>query len=117
MASRAGRVGEGVTARRLRLTLPPSNRRCGFPASGSPENSRLRLARLHVRTGDLHGELLSVHKISQAYPGIPTVRERLSNSAAAPQMIYFDSIGGFHRSEEHTSELQSLRHLVCRLLL
>src|ERR1035441_3704530 len=23
---------------------------------------------------------------------------------------------GFHRSEEHTSELQSLRHLVCRLL-
>src|ERR1035441_4257857 len=25
--------------------------------------------------------------------------------------------GGFLRSEEHTSELQSLRHLVCRLLL
>src|SRR5205814_9249353 len=25
--------------------------------------------------------------------------------------------GVFHRSEEHTSELQSLRHLVCRLLL
>src|SRR5436853_4466623 len=24
---------------------------------------------------------------------------------------------GFERSEEHTSELQSLRHLVCRLLL
>src|ERR1039458_7380977 len=24
---------------------------------------------------------------------------------------------GYHRSEEHTSELQSLRHLVCRLLL
>src|ERR1039458_10568272 len=24
---------------------------------------------------------------------------------------------GRHRSEEHTSELQSLRHLVCRLLL
>src|ERR1019366_4200042 len=35
------------------------------------------LAGLHVRTGNLHGELLSVHKISQAYPGIPTVRERL----------------------------------------
>src|ERR1039458_10682377 len=26
-------------------------------------------------------------------------------------------IGRPHRSEEHTSELQSLRHLVCRLLL
>src|SRR5262245_64249768 len=27
------------------------------------------------------------------------------------------SARGDHRSEEHTSELQSLRHLVCRLLL
>src|ERR1035438_6019090 len=26
-------------------------------------------------------------------------------------------VGGANRSEEHTSELQSLRHLVCRLLL
>src|SRR5258705_9319506 len=26
-------------------------------------------------------------------------------------------IAGYQRSEEHTSELQSLRHLVCRLLL
>src|SRR5205814_10705596 len=31
---------------------------------------------------------------------------------------YFGHFVGFqHRSEEHTSELQSLRHLVCRLLL
>src|SRR5437899_9844782 len=28
-----------------------------------------------------------------------------------------DPRAGFRRSEEHTSELQSLRHLVCRLLL
>src|SRR5438045_5229775 len=28
-----------------------------------------------------------------------------------------ESVGGGARSEEHTSELQSLRHLVCRLLL
>src|ERR1035441_10876604 len=28
-----------------------------------------------------------------------------------------ESPGISHRSEEHTSELQSLRHLVCRLLL
>src|SRR5262245_62800397 len=27
------------------------------------------------------------------------------------------SVGSVYRSEEHTSELQSLRHLVCRLLL
>src|SRR5205814_7834840 len=29
----------------------------------------------------------------------------------------FNAIFGMNRSEEHTSELQSLRHLVCRLLL
>src|SRR5947199_4101671 len=28
-----------------------------------------------------------------------------------------DAVGVLRRSEEHTSELQSLRHLVCRLLL
>src|ERR1035438_8502520 len=28
-----------------------------------------------------------------------------------------ERMGDRHRSEEHTSELQSLRHLVCRLLL
>src|ERR1035441_10926346 len=32
-----------------------------------------------------------------------------------PQQAYLSMKG--HRSEEHTSELQSLRHLVCRLLL
>src|ERR1035438_7548270 len=30
-------------------------------------------------------------------------------------VIFEDSADGQHRSEEHTSELQSLRHLVCRL--
>src|SRR5258705_7755348 len=35
-------------------------------------------------------------------------------AAAAPPMR---SQGASPRSEEHTSELQSLRHLVCRLLL
>src|SRR5438045_7325655 len=35
---------------------------------------------------------------------------------AAGNEIFFAS-SGTTRSEEHTSELQSLRHLVCRLLL
>src|SRR5262245_25889041 len=37
----------------------------------------------------------------------------------APSMFagYLDRAQGGARSEEHTSELQSLRHLVCRLLL
>src|SRR5436853_4890144 len=39
-------------------------------------------------------------------------------AAARPTMCSpARSSGGGSRSEEHTSELQSLRHLVCRLLL
>src|SRR5438045_7518115 len=34
-----------------------------------------------------------------------------------PRMARGELVGCFGRSEEHTSELQSLRHLVCRLLL
>src|ERR1035441_5469486 len=37
---------------------------------------------------------------------------RSRNSAPIPETVL-----PFSRSEEHTSELQSLRHLVCRLLL
>src|ERR1039458_5152988 len=37
--------------------------------------------------------------------------ERLSHDQAPALMLFMT------RSEEHTSELQSLRHLVCRLLL
>src|ERR1035438_9060657 len=36
---------------------------------------------------------------------------------AYPLIFGFLPIGLAYRSEEHTSELQSLRHLVCRLLL
>ena len=45
---RAGRVGEKAT--KPRPTLPSSNRRCSFPASGSPENCRLRHAQHPTRT-------------------------------------------------------------------
>src|SRR6266849_2899651 len=45
MFFRAGRVGERAT-RVARPTLPSSNRRCRFPTSGSPENSRLRHAQV-----------------------------------------------------------------------
>src|ERR1039458_10523924 len=34
-----------------------------------------------------------------------------------PQSFKIGNPADFSRSEEHTSELQSLRHLVCRLLL
>src|SRR5437899_7247609 len=41
--------------------------------------------------------------------------QRLNAAARASGMTYSRFAEG--RSEEHTSELQSLRHLVCRLLL
>src|SRR2546422_3549556 len=42
------------------------------------------------------------------------VRKELGSSATVTQAIYG---AGYNRSEEHTSELQSRLHLVCRLLL
>src|SRR2546429_5667437 len=49
-------------------------------------------------------------------------RERQADQAAAEtrhevDRLGGDMVGGQHRSEEHTSELQSRLHLVCRLLL
>src|SRR5262245_63703439 len=44
-----------------------------------------------------------------------TTRTRLEAMPAIPALDEF--VPGYERSEEHTSELQSLRHLVCRLLL
>src|SRR5262245_62588367 len=48
--------------------------------------------------------------------GLPNVTRRVS---LALDILEHDGAGleYIERSEEHTSELQSLRHLVCRLLL
>src|SRR5258705_8756043 len=43
-------------------------------------------------------------------------REFIRNEIAYCRLDFEETAGTF-RSEEHTSELQSLRHLVCRLLL
>src|SRR5258705_7958225 len=47
-------------------------------------------------------------------PGSSLVAQPLT---AACQLSCSAALQGCPRSEEHTSELQSLRHLVCRLLL
>src|SRR5436305_4824409 len=47
--------------------------------------------------------------------GRDNVRKRLAPLAAEPGRTVY--AGGASRSEEHTSELQSRPHLVCRLLL
>src|SRR5258705_7350053 len=48
--------------------------------------------------------------------GIGLEADRLVNSFIKGEDLTSEMVG-FERSEEHTSELQSLRHLVCRLLL
>src|SRR5258705_842177 len=47
-----------------------------------------------------------------ATAAMPPHPQVVSNPKECPKIQVFDG-----RSEEHTSELQSLRHLVCRLLL
>src|ERR1035441_11032121 len=52
--------------------------------------------------------------------GAKTVRPARRKTDRKPSEIPFNTGEGLraaYRSEEHTSELQSLRHLVCRLLL
>src|ERR1039458_151820 len=55
---------------------------------------------------------------SPLFPSTPLFRSRIDHAgfhAGAGHVQGF--AGNMQRSEEHTSELQSLRHLVCRLLL
>src|ERR1035438_1398711 len=46
--------------------------------------------------------------------GKPAAQLRLEDLKAERVLAFLENV---ERSEEHTSELQSLRHLVCRLLL
>src|SRR5438045_7854004 len=83
------------------LATKPSQLHNSLPRRGSP--SFLRKIRVFVRR--------ETERLSFA-------REITFNGST--QMIFWlriKSQSRWKRSEEHTSELQSLRHLVCRLLL
>src|SRR5205814_9962731 len=56
--------------------------------------------------------LAAASRTERAQPALPSPSIRAASSTTA----CWASVSGT-RSEEHTSELQSLRHLVCRLLL
>src|SRR5262245_62937482 len=64
----------------------------------------------------------AVHCLDQTMPLVPEFVAQLPDTLHE-RVIAYDDIGPhcliqlLLRSEEHTSELQSLRHLVCRLLL
>src|SRR5690554_7579591 len=60
------------------------------------------------------------HRLQQAVPGLDqfTRLQRFTQQVVdPPQLIELRVVPGLARSEEHTSELQSRPHLVCRLLL
>src|SRR2546429_4236192 len=66
-----------------------------------------------------------LHQLGVAVQALDAVREqprhpawvlRLGHGHVAQARLEVDAVG-VHRSEEHTSELQSRLHLVCRLLL
>src|SRR5262245_57458917 len=48
--------------------------------------------------------------------GERAILEAITRDAKRRPHVVEDAVGRCERSEEHTSELQSLRHLVCRLL-
>src|SRR5258705_5472753 len=68
-----------------------------------------------VMTGDLPSGCTAFS--SGGARGIPSIRWYLTISYGVPSSSRSHRMRCERRSEEHTSELQSLRHLVCRLLL
>ena len=67
-----------------------------------------------VSNGDLEVNKFITKKISEITPDIPIISEETSDNKDNAQLKDFWLVD---RSEEHTSELQSRLHLVCRLLL
>src|ERR1035438_1795211 len=71
---------------------------------------RIERARAKLLAGPDAGGRYQVRKNAGRDDGPANVRNAMPREASQP------GFHGVYRSEEHTSELQSLRHLVCRLL-
>src|SRR5438046_8126010 len=83
------------------------------PGRRHPRSSRVRASR-HHSSGSLRGETVAhgLDLVGEEDELLATVEVDGEELAAEVLTVNFDS-----RSEEHTSELQSLTNLVCRLLL
>src|SRR2546422_7921243 len=93
-------------------------------ASGGSEVARLVAAELgwDVIDNEFVDEVarragLPPDAVAQREERAPGLLERLAHTLAAGSPEMFIATAGVPRSEEHTSELQSRLHLVCRLLL
>src|SRR5437899_5014194 len=105
MSKRRRRVGQ--------LELVPRSKRATIEVE--PTHRLVELTdRLDWDDLEARAELIRANKLKSAAGRPPHLRALLGAMLlmATKRMSYRDA-----RSEEHTSELQSLRHLVCRLLL
>src|ERR1035438_87125 len=87
--------------------------------SGSPAGFDGFLLGEAVKEG-AHTLYGTVEAMAYGASGLPRLTVRTESGERVPLDANFVTIAtgiNAHRSEEHTSELQSLRHLVCRLLL
>src|SRR3712207_7684595 len=81
-------------------------------------------SRQRQRPLDDRGDEAGVHRRCEKIPtgeqGLATVGAETEGDARGAEdvhlLLHASRVGG-HRSEEHTSELQSRQYLVCRLLL
>src|SRR5438309_8238530 len=94
--------------------LPAAFRGCGQARDGESEqraDQRRPVAKTHIgrRSGVALGGYLE--------PACGELRQLREHAPVAVDRGGDAAIGGGQRSEEHTSELQSQFHLVCRLLL
>src|SRR5262245_9247826 len=101
---------------------------CSFPCSSSVQSPLRSLEKFLLLTLRLRVRLAFLHEVHFEAFGRFDLLGYIGHSAPDPQPSLHPLL--FHvlaplvrrrarrlRSEEHTSELQSLRHLVCRLLL
>src|ERR1700738_2694479 len=61
----------------------------------------------YMQNRQLHGELLSVHKISQAYPGIPRVSKQIKRRPGASPLLFSEflmSLAAFVSLEDISTE-------------
>src|SRR5690625_1302401 len=127
----------GAGVRDVSLTVPAGQivALIGLNGAGKTTLMRLALGMLRPRAG-------GVHLVGEPLPGLPAARWREVGALIEVPLAYpeltarenvrivsllrglpanrIDSVlhyWGLDRSEEHTSELQSRGHLVCRLLL
>src|ERR1039458_3400151 len=88
---------------------------CSAVPDTEPEHSDLAAPVLLRRDRFLSLHIRSKHRVHTGKVSLPLCLEPIDDIAVEAK-VNGSFPAGHNRSEEHTSELQSLRHLVCRLL-